>query len=145
MFGDTMSDVNQQWTRTAGRVVNADFFTVFQVIGNDFRHQQRHFMRCIEFARFFACVGSKHTDEIFVDKAQYVIALFAVHRNIGNQHEKVFHRIGLAGGGITQFAQARFQGFENAVKNRDVVFCNIAAESAHCSADVGNIEIRALG
>ena len=65
-------------------------------------------MRCIEFARFFACISGKHTDEIFVDKAQYVIALFAVHRNIGNQHEKVFHRIGLTGGGIAQFAQARF-------------------------------------
>ena len=108
MFGNAMADINQQWPRTAGRVVNADFFTVFQVIGNDFRHQQRDFVRRIEFARFFACISGKHTDEILVNKAQYVIALFAVHRYIGNQYEKVFYRIGLAGSGIAQFAQTGF-------------------------------------
>ena len=115
------------------------------MVGNDFRHQQRYFVRRIKFARFFACVGSKHTNQVFINKAQYVIALFAVHRYIGNQYEKVFHRIGLAGCGIAQFAQTGFQGFENTVKNSGVIVGNIATESAHCSADVGNIEIRALG
>ena len=95
----------------------------------------------VELPALFSCISSKHTDKILVNKAQYVIALFAVHRNIINQLKKVFHRIGLAGGGIAQFAQTRFQGFENAVKNSGVIVGNIAAESAHCRTNIGNIEI----
>ena len=58
--------------------------------------------------------------------------------------KQVFHRAGLAGGGVAQFAQARFQRFENAFKHGFVVGGDVAAEGAHRIAHLGNVEIAAL-
>ena len=88
VFGCALTYGNQQRTRTAGRVIDRDCLTVFQVIGNNFSHQLGHFVRRIEFTGFLTGIGGKVTDEILINKAENIVVLLAVHGDIFNQLNK---------------------------------------------------------
>ena len=66
IFGNALTDIDKQRSRTACRVVNFDFAFALQVACNDFRHQQRYLVRGVELACFLSGICRKVTDEIFV-------------------------------------------------------------------------------
>ena len=86
------------------------------MVGNDFGHKQRYFVRRIELARLFARIGGKHTYQIFVYKAENVIILLAVHRNNLDQLNKLANCLRLRTRAVAQLAEPRFQRFEYVLK-----------------------------
>ena len=143
VLGNALTNVDQQRAGTAGRVVNLDFRSAAQMVGDDFRHQQRNLMRRIEFARLFSCVGSKHTDEVFIDEPKHIIALTAVHGDVLNEIEQSADRLGLRAGAVAKFGKPGFQGVENFFEYALVRRRNQPAECRERIADVGNIKILA--
>ena len=68
MLGDGLADIEQERAGAAGGVVNLDGLPVFQMVRDDFGHKHGNLVRRVELARFFARIGGKHADEIFVMK-----------------------------------------------------------------------------
>ena len=88
ILGNALTDIDKQRSRTACRVVNFDFTFALQVACNDFRHQQGYLVRGVELTCFLSGICRKVTDKIFVDKAENIVVLLAVHRNILYQRQK---------------------------------------------------------
>ncbi len=82
VFGDGLADVEEEGAGAAGGVVNLDGFAVFYMVGDDFGDEDGNLVRRVELARFFACVGGEHPDEILVDEAEDIVALAAVHGDV---------------------------------------------------------------
>ncbi|OQA28864.1 MAG: hypothetical protein BWY58_00140 [Chloroflexi bacterium ADurb.Bin344] len=80
--GNGTTDIDKQRTGTAGRVVNFNLIAVSQMIGDNFRHQQRYFVRRIKFTGLFPSVGGEHANQVFINESKYIIILPPVHRNI---------------------------------------------------------------
>ena len=95
MLCNRLTDVYQQRTRPAGRVINLDMVTMGKMIGNDFRHEQRDLVRRIELPCFLAGVGSELADEVLVDIAKNVVVLLAVHGNLIDEMDEVAYCLGL--------------------------------------------------
>ena len=107
---------------------NLDGLAVFQMVRDDLGHEYGNLVRRVELARFFTRIGSKHANEIFVDKAEHIVALPAIHRDIFDELEQLADSLGLLRGSITKLAQACFKGLENALEKAFVVRVNQAAE-----------------
>ena len=60
MTANALTYSDEQGTGTACRVVNLNLLLIPVVFRNDFRHQQRHFMRCIKFSGLLSGICSKH-------------------------------------------------------------------------------------
>ena len=63
----------------------------------------------IKLTSLFASIGRKVTDQVFINKAQNIIVLFAIGRDIFDQLNQFADGLGLAAGAVAQFAQAGFQ------------------------------------
>ena len=112
-------------------VIDFDFVLALQVACHDFRHQQRNLVGRIELARLFAGIGGKHTDKIFIDEAQHIIALLAVHRNILDQVQQAADGFGLGAGAVAQFGKTGFQCVEDFLKHTLVRGGDPTARHAH--------------
>ena len=97
----------------------------------------------VELACLFACIGGKHTDKIFVDEAQHIIALLAVHRNILDQIQQTADGFGLGAGAVAQFGKTGFQCVEDFLKHTLVRRGNQPAERRQRVTHIGNIKILA--
>ena len=128
ILGNAFADVDQQRAGTAGRVIDFDFVLALQVACHNFGHQQRNLMGRVELARLFAGIGGKHTDKIFIDEAQHIIALLAVHRNILDQIQQTADGFGLGAGAVAQFGKTGFQCVEDFLKHTLVRGGNQPAE-----------------
>jgi hypothetical protein len=73
------------------------------MISHDFRHQQRYLVRRVELARLLPGVGGEHTDEIFIDEAENVVILLAVHRYDLYQLDEVADGLSLCAGAVAEF------------------------------------------
>ena len=76
------TDVQEERTRSARRVVDLQFFLLPMVIGDDLRHQQTNFMRSIELSGLLARIRGKLTDQIFIDEAQHIVVVASIRRHI---------------------------------------------------------------
>ena len=104
VLGNALTDGNEQRTRTAGGIVNFNFLSIFQMVGNNFGHELRYFVRCIELTGLFARIGCKVADQVLINKAQNIIVLFAISRDILNQLNQIPDCLCLAAGAVAQFA-----------------------------------------
>jgi hypothetical protein len=111
------------------------------MVRDDFGHEDGDLMRSVELARLFARIGGEHADEVFVDKAQHVVALPAIHGDVFDELEQLADGLGLLGGGVAEFAQAGFKGLENALEETLVVRVNQAAEGGQGIAHMGDVEV----
>jgi len=59
------------------------------VLSHNFRHQDSHLVRCIEFSGLFPGIGCKVTDEVFIYIPQHVIILASIGRNIFYQLNQI--------------------------------------------------------
>ena len=143
ILGNAFADIDQQRAGTAGRVIDFDFVLALQMACHDFGHQQRNLVGRIELARLFAGIGGKHTDKIFIDEAQHIIALLAVHRNILDQVQQAADGFGLGAGAVAQFGKTGFQCVEDFLKHTLVRGGNQPAERRQRVTHIGNIKILA--
>lgn len=74
---DAPADVDQQGAETAGKVVDFDFCSVFQMVRNNFRHQQRNLVRRVKLPGFLACICGKIADQVLANEAEDVIILLS--------------------------------------------------------------------
>ena len=52
------------------------------MVRNNFRHKLRYFVWGIKLTSLFTSIGRKVTDQVFINKAQNIIILFAIGRDI---------------------------------------------------------------
>ena len=114
------------------------------MVRDDLGHEYGDFVRGVEFARFFARVCGKHADEILVNEAKHIVALASIHRNVFDELNKIADGLGLPRGVVAEFAQAGFQGLENALEETLVIRVNEAAEGRQGIAHMGDIKIAFL-
>ena len=107
-------------------------------------HEQRYLMRRVKLPGLFSRVGRKVADQIFVNKAQDIVVLFAVGGDILNQLNQLADGFGLAAGGVAKFAQAGFQGVENFAENLFLCFADQAVERGESGSDIIHGEAAAL-
>jgi len=93
-----VADIDKERARAARRVIDLNVITIFQMTGDDFRHQKRHFVRRIEFAGLLARVRGEVADQVFINKAEDVVILLPVHRDIFDQVDKLTNGLGLGCG-----------------------------------------------
>ncbi len=79
---NALTDGNKQGPGAAGRIVDFNFLPVFQMVRNNFRHKLRYFVWGIKLTGLFTSIGRKVTDQVFINKAQNIIILFAIGRDI---------------------------------------------------------------
>ncbi len=79
---NALTDGNKQGTGAASRIVNFNFLSVFQMVSHNFRHKLRYFVWGIKLTGLFTSIGRKVTDQVFINKAQNIIILFAIGRDI---------------------------------------------------------------
>lgn len=79
---NALTDGNKQGPGAAGRIVDFNFLPVFQMVRNNFRHKLRYFVWGIKLTSLFTSIGRKVTDQVFINKAQNIIILFAIGRDI---------------------------------------------------------------
>ena len=107
------------------------------MLGHDFRHEDGHLVRCIEFASLLAGIGCKIANQIFIYIAQHVIVLRTVGRNIPDQLDEVFQGTGLACRVFAQLAQSCLQTLEDAVIYGLVVGTDQAVEGVQRHRHIG--------
>ena len=78
------------------------------MVRDDFGHEHGDLVRRIKLARLFARIGSKHADEIFVNEAEHIVALPAIHGDVLDELDEVANSLGLPRSGIAELAQAGF-------------------------------------
>ena len=106
------------------------------MVGNNLGHQLRHFVRSVKFTCFFTSVGCKIADEVFINKAEDIIVLFAICRNILNQLDEITNSFCLVVCVITKFAQTGFQSIEDLAKH---LFLCVADQTIKCRKSGSNI------
>ena len=111
---------------------------VLMMFGYDFRHEDRHLVRSIEFASLLAGIGSKIAYQIFIYIAQHIIVLRTVGRNIPDQLDEVFQGTGLACRVFPQLAQSCLQTLEDAVIHGLVVGTDQTVERVQRHRHIGN-------
>jgi hypothetical protein len=116
-------------------------WAVLQMVRNDFGHEHGDLVRGVELARLFAGIGGKHADEVFIDEAEHIVALAAIHGNVFDELDQLADGLSLLGGGVAQLAQAGFKGFENALEKALVVRVNQATKGRQGIAHMGDIEV----
>lgn len=82
VYFDSSYRGNKQGPGAAGRIVDFNFLPVFQMVRNNFRHKLRYFVWGIKLTGLFTSIGRKVTDQVFINKAQNIIILFAIGRDI---------------------------------------------------------------
>ena len=73
------------------------------MVGDDFTHQNGNFVRGVEFASFFTCIGCEIAYQIFIDKTENVVALFVIHRNNVDKVNQFSDSLCLSIGIFTEF------------------------------------------
>ena len=102
VFRDAAADVDQQGAGAACRIVDFDFPSVLQMVRDDFGHEQGHLVRRVELASLLSGVCGEHADEVFVDEAQHVVVLPAVHRNDLDQLDEAADGLCLRAGAVAE-------------------------------------------
>ena len=74
-------------------------------------------MRGVKLTSFFACIGGKVADQVFVNETQNVVILPAIHRDIFNESEESPDRFGLRTGAVPKFGEPCLQRIKNFVKD----------------------------
>ena len=101
-------------------------------------------MRRVELAGLLACVCCKVADQIFVDKAENIIILLAVHGNIFDEIDQVANGLCPRTGAFTQFGQAGLQRSKDTVKHLFVVRVDQSTECLQCHRYVVSLEVVAF-
>ena len=114
------------------------------MVRHDFRHEQRNFVRRVELAGLLACVCCKVADQIFVDKAENIIILLAVHGNVFDEIDQVANGLCPRTGAFTQFGQAGLQRSKDAVKHLFVVRVDQSTECLQCYRHIIGLEVTAF-
>ena len=70
------------------------------MVGNDLGHEHRDLVRGVKLARLFSRIGSKHADEVLINKAQHVVALPAIHRDVFDELNQLRYGLSLFGGRV---------------------------------------------
>ena len=73
---------DQQGARAAGRIVDLDLIAPFEMEGHDLGHELRDLMWGIELACFLTGACREVADQVFIDKAQHIVALLFAQRDI---------------------------------------------------------------
>lgn len=131
--GDALADGDEEGAGTAGGVVDLDMLPAAQVMGDDLRHELGHFVGRVEFPGLLARIGGEIADEVFIDVAQHVVVLPAVHGDVLDEMDEVAHGAGLGAGAVPQMAQTGLEGLEDALKEFPVV---VAEEAGECGRAV---------
>ena len=111
------------------------------MVSHNLRHQKRDLVRRVKFARLLACICRKIRNQVFIDKAQHIVVLLAIHRNILDEMEQVADRLCLRVGTIAQLGKPRLQSVEHLVKDFFVRGIDKAAESRKRIANVRHVEV----
>ena len=111
------------------------------MVRNDFGHEDGNLMRGVELASFLARIGGEHADQIFVDEAEHIVALAAIHWNVFDELNQFADGFGLLGGGVAELAQASFKGLENALEKALVVRVNQATKGRQGITYMRDIEV----
>lgn len=99
------------------------------MVRDDLGHKHGNLVWRVKLACFFTRIGGKHADQIFVNEAKDIIALTTIHGDVFDQMDELADGLSLLGGGVTEFAQASFKRFENAIEQAFVFRVNQAVES----------------
>lgn len=73
-------------------------------------------MRRVELTGLFTGISGKIADEVFINKAENIVVLLAIGRDILNKLNQFADCLGLIAGAVTKFAQTGFQRIENFAK-----------------------------
>lgn len=103
MPGDALADGDEEGAGTAGGVVDLDMLPAAQVMGDDLRHELGHFVGRVEFPGLLARIGGEIADEVFIDVAQHVVVLPAVHGDVLDEMDEVAHGAGLGAGAVPRW------------------------------------------
>src|SRR5699024_8571991 len=85
MTCNSLADIEQQRSRTRGRVVDSNRVATLDVCCDDAAHNLGDLMRGIEITGLFAGVRYKVRDQALVDKPKHVVALSAFSRDVVNK------------------------------------------------------------
>ena len=132
------ADGDQQRAGTRCGVVDLYLPLLPVVLCHYLRQEDGYFMGGIELTCLLAGIGSKIANEVFIDVAQHIVVLRTVGRDVLDELDEVFQRTCLAGRILSEFAQTRLQGLEDAVIDRLVVGAHQAVEGVECHREVGH-------
>ena len=102
-------------------------------------------MRRVELPRFFARIGRKIADQIFIDEAENIIILSAIHGNVFYQINQIADGFGARAGSFSQFGQTGFQRFENTLKYFFMMRIDVPVKSGNGIRYVRSGKIHTLG
>ena len=101
-------------------------------------------MRCIKLACFLAGIGRKLLQEILIDKAEHIVVLPAVHRNLVNQMNQIARRLTLHLRIFAELRESHFERLENPLKDFFMRRRNQAVKRRERHAHIVNRKIHAL-
>ena len=100
-------------------------------------------MRRIEFSCLFSCIRREFFNQIFINEAQNIVVLSAIHWNIIDQLNQIADGLGLALGIFSQLAQSCFQRVKNPIKYLFVGWRNQSGKGRQSRTNIVHAEIRA--
>ena len=96
VFRNGMADGYQKGTGSTGGIIDFNMIFSFRVVCHNICHKHGHFMGCVEFPCFFACIGSEHGNQVFIDIPQHVIVLVRIsHGNLFDEVHQISHSLRL--------------------------------------------------
>ena len=98
-------------------------------------------MRGIKFSRFFPCIGGKHAYQVFIDEAEDIVILPAVHRDIFDQLDQGADRLCLRNRVLSEFTQPGLQRLKNVVEYFFVGDVDQSAEGRKRISDIGDVKV----
>lgn len=118
-----------------------DRFLALQMVRNDLGHEHGDLVRGVKLACLFPGISGEHAYEIFVDEAEHIVALPAIHGDVLDELNQLADGLGLLCGGVAKFAQAGFKRLKNALEETLVVRVYKATEGRQRIAHMGYIEV----